>query len=134
MDKILFPEIAIADEKAEADFYTSLDVQLKAEFRGKRGSDQPTGVPKTQDRSVSFHLVPGPGRTALQRPFLETTPLITVSHLKKYLQQQGGQPNVNELSCAGTNLGNEWSIDFIRRTIWNRKSTGEGNLLTIEYR
>jgi hypothetical protein len=41
---------------------------------------------------------------------------------------------VNELSCAGTNLGNEWSVDFIRRTIWNRKSAGEGNLLTIEYR
>jgi hypothetical protein len=134
MDKILFPEIAIADEKAEADFYAGLDIQLKKEFRGKRGSDQPAGAPKTQDRSVSFHLAPGPGRTALQRPFLETTPLITVSHLKKHLQQQEDQQNVNELSCAGTNLGNEWSVDFIRRTIWNRKSAGEGNLLTIEYR
>ena len=139
MDKVLFPELAKADEEAEAEFYASLGIQKKAEFREPTttATTEAHTETKTADESrfISFQVVPCAGTSsALQRPFLETESTLTISQLRKYLQEQE-QKTVSELYCLGTVLGNEWSIDFVFKTIWNRKcSTSEENMLSIEYR
>ena len=152
MDKVLFPELAAADDEAEADFYAALGIAKKAEFREPKkketiyDDDASSSAEKT--RFVSFQLVPtssgigigsssttngAAAKSTLQRPFLETESTLTVSQLKKYLQQQE-QKTVTDLFCLGTVLGNEWSIDFVLKTIWKRRYVSEDKLLSIEYR
>lgn len=134
MDKVLFPELAAADEEAEVEFYTSLGIQRKVEFRDQKAKkDSSKSSASEKSRNVSFQLVPGPGKSPTRRPFLETESSLTISQLKRYLQQQE-QKSVSEVYCLGTVLGNEWSIDFVRKTIWNRRSGGEEKLLSLEYR
>lgn len=150
MDKVLFPELAAADDEAEADFYASLGIRKKAEFRDVKKKDGTTddtvnNTPKA--RFISFQLVPTSGTFSgnpatpslsslaapLQRPFLETESSLSVSQLKKYLQQQE-RKSVTDLFCLGTVLGNEWSIDFVWKTIWKRRYVSEDRLLSLEYR
>jgi len=133
MDKVLFPELAIADDEAEAEFYASLGIQKKAEFREKKGKEENNTSTTEESRTVTFQLVPCSGKSALQRPFLETESALTISQLKKYLQQQE-QRIVSDIYCLGTVLGPEWSIEFILKTIWNRKFDGELKLLSLEYK
>lgn len=136
MDKVLFPQLATADEEAEAEFYASLGIQKKAEFRenrGTRGKDDKHPAASEKSRMVSFQLVPCAGKSALRRPFLETESTLTISQLKKYLQLQE-QKSVSDLYCLGTVLGSEWSIEFVLKTIWNRKWSGEHKLLSLEYK
>ena len=147
MDKVLFPELAEADEDAEADFYRSVGIQKKAEYREskKKEPTDESGSNAEKTRFVSFQLVPASITSTaasssassvvgiLQRPFLETESSLTVAQLKKYLQQEE-QKTVTDLYCLGTVLGNEWSIDFVLKTIWKRRYVSEDKLLSLEYR
>ena len=153
MDKVLFPELAKAEEEAEADFYASLGIQKKAEYRDAKKKKEPSDEAANAEKMkfVSFQLVPASttvagtttpstdnngtatGKSTLARPFLETESCLTVAQLKKYLQQQE-QKTVTDLYCLGTVLGNEWSMDFVLKTIWKRRYVNEDKLLSIEYR
>lgn len=146
MDKVLFPELAKADEDAEADFYRSVGIQKKAEYREfkKKEPTDESGSNAEKTRMIPFQLVPASTTSTaasssassvgiLQRPFLETESSLTVAQLKKYLQQQE-EKTVTDLYCLGTVLGNEWSIDFVLKTIWKRRYVSEDKLLSLEYR
>lgn len=133
MDKVLFPELAQADEEAEDEFYASLGIQKKAEFGEKKGKANHTRSNSDKSRMISFQLVPSSGDAVLQRPFLETASAMPISVLKKYLQQQE-QKTVTDILCLGTVLGNEWSIDFVWKTVWKPRYPRERKLLMLEYR
>jgi hypothetical protein len=157
MDNVLFPHVAQADDQAEAEFYASLGIPPKSQYRKQlnenvedydaeevEGADDDNDVDKEDNssRMISFQLAPSvvhPSSCSqtmtnpLQRPFLETESALTIAVLKKYLQEHE-KVTISEMYCLGTVLGNEWSIDFVDKTLWRKKFPQKRRLqLVLEY-
>ena len=75
---------------------------------------------------------PPPPPPPLDKPFLEVPGNIRIGVLKKYLAMKVPSLLCGEISCNGSALGNEWTIGFIKRTIW--MSTDDSSVMTLEFR
>ena len=89
-----------------------------------------TGTPVIVDDPSA----PPPPPPPLEKPFLEVPGNIRIGVLKKYLSMKVPSPSllIGEIYCNGSALGNEWTIGFIKRTIWI--SPDESSVMTLEYR
>lgn len=86
---------------------------------------------KVRSTPVSIHLHPLTFTYVRLHPFTSTqTPQIM--HLRKYIAKQldGVRPEEVEVLCKGAPVGPEYSLEFIRRTIW----MDDHAKLVLEYR
>lgn len=157
MDKVLFADMAAADAQDEAAFYQQQGIPRKPEKNSQAESSNPidnnkrkqpnnndTTIPTTSSKTtthrptkmVHVHLIPfwsGTTKTEpLEYPYLEVPDNIRILELKKYLALKKKVLR-GEMFCNGSALGNEWTIEFIQRTLW-MPSEEESNILTLEFR
>mmetsp|Transcript_19873 Transcript_19873/g.31514 ORF Transcript_19873/g.31514 Transcript_19873/m.31514 type:complete len:157 (-) Transcript_19873:132-602(-) len=88
---------------------------------------------------LTYELRPNPEKKpgerkelkALVKPWLRTSPKLTVKHLKKYLAMKLELDNFEEveLTCQGEVLGTDHTLEFIKKTRWHGKSN-----LKLHYR
>merc|ERR1712146_35839 len=67
----------------------------------------------------------------LNKPWIRTSPKITVKHLKKYLALKlaSGKHEDFEVTCQDEVLGTDHTLDFIKKTRWHENSN-----LVLHYR
>jgi len=148
MDKVLFRDMAAKDEEEETLFNESRGIKRKLEK--PREENTATTHSMHQARIVKTEqimLVPAAAEVAkssdlseqsppaLDKPFLEVPGNIRVGQLKKYLAMKIPPPSLlGRVFCNEALLGNEWTVEFIKRTMWMPEASDESPVLTLHYR
>jgi hypothetical protein len=139
VDKVLFPDIKVADDKFEAEFYEKKGIKMKAEYLAliykkhlrDATPDTTSYIAKEYhhhqetalDDEVDFCMTPCQDTTEHKMPrmqydLLSTSGRIKILNLKRFLKARLGIDADIEMTCNGQLVGNELSLNFIQRTIW----------------
>lgn len=158
IDDVLFTELAAIDEENERAFYKESGIKRKPEKSIDSNNNQsdgsnPTSRQRKRARTADsselrveqIHLAPkatpsGSKPEALDKPYLAVPEMIRIGQLKKYLAMKVGHSTslLGEIFCNGALLGNEWTLAFVKRTIWIPGEDEEGPdanpIMTLYYR
>lgn len=141
IDKILFPSVAEQDRQREEHFYECLGIDRKTEYASSEGKADDVRMKRQrtldEEDVMVFELLPDPSSRApaeLALPVLETDQAVRIGQLKKYLDDKlrlklADPLQSLEILCNSVPLGNELSVQFTQRTVWESKEP-----LTLYYR
>ena len=134
IDKVLFPEIAAADARAEANFYRQRGMARKelastpaaASEAAKRFQNRRNH--RSMPPRVVFQLLPAnEDLSALHHPWLQVACTIRMRQLKKLVRNLllgggEGEDDGIEICCNDVPLGDELSVQFVQRSVWMGKA------------
>ncbi|TYZ63497.1 hypothetical protein PybrP1_006665 [[Pythium] brassicae (nom. inval.)] len=133
----ILPDFREQDRILAEDFYAQLGIPRKAV--AKPAVEQPAPVRNkhvcgpSPNQLVSFEVRAQRSRDAplflwlkpLKKSQMRTQALLKIMHLRKYIAKKlrSVRPEEVEVLCRGTPVGPEYSLEFIRRTIWKSASS-----------
>jgi len=96
----------------------------------KKDSSTPVGGTRLNPTYIIFEVQPDNTESAedplptIAKPFLRTATRLTIRQLKKFLGTKGIDvpPDKMEVLCKGEIMGNEHSLEFIKKTKWRAQS------------
>ncbi|DBA00454.1 TPA: hypothetical protein N0F65_002697 [Lagenidium giganteum] len=130
----------VKEAEEEREFYRRLGIKRKAS--STRKNTTPTKIRRTSSegsaQKIQFELQPRKSDVPLyflleplRNPNMRTDPTLKIMYLKKYIAMKLRLDTPDEVAilCKGTSVGAEYSLEFVRRTVWQ----DEGQKMRLEF-